>query len=83
MNPKTQQSLSVKHPDREWGSCQDLLLTSCETTNGTILQLVSGGKLFITTVMMADECFDGILDLIHDSVTTLISDIEDIAVIQI
>lgn len=24
MNPKTMQPLSTKHPDSEWGSCQDL-----------------------------------------------------------
>lgn len=76
MIPKTRQLLSAKHSDREWGSCQDLSPPSCKTTNGTILQLVSGGKLFIAAVMTADECFDGILDLIHDSVTTFMSDIK-------
>lgn len=82
MNPKARHPLSAKHSDREWGSCQDLLLTSCKTTNGTILQLLSGGKLFITAVMMGDECFDGILDLIHDSVTTFIFDRKGSALIQ-
>lgn len=48
-----------------------------------MLQLLSGGELFIAAVMTADECFDGILDLIHDPVTTLISDIKDTIVIQI
>lgn len=33
--------------------------------------------------MMADECFDGISDLPHDPMTTLISDIKDIARIHI
>lgn len=30
MNPKTMQPLSAKHPDREWGWCQDLSITSCK-----------------------------------------------------
>lgn len=60
MNPKTMQPLSAKHPDREWGSCQDLLIISCKIRNGNVLQLLSGGELFITAVMTVDECFDGI-----------------------
>lgn len=55
-------------PCREWGSCQDLSLTSCKTTNGTVLQLLSGGELFITAVMTEDECFDGILDMICNNI---------------
>lgn len=43
----------------------------------------SGGELFIPAVMTADECFDGILDLIHDPATTLTSDIKDTVVFQI
>lgn len=83
MNPKTTQPLAAKRPYREWGSCQDLSITSCIITNGTVLQLLSGGELFITAVMTADECFDEILYLILDPVTTFISDIRDTIVVQI
>lgn len=81
MNPKTMQPLSAKHPDREWGWCQDLSITSCKIINGIVLQRLLGGELFITAVMMADECFDGILGLIHDLVATLVSDIKGTIVI--
>lgn len=77
------QPLSAKHPDRERGRCQDLSITSCKITNGIVLQLSSGGELFIAAVMTGDGCFDGILDLIHDPATALISDPGDTAVIQI
>lgn len=83
MTAQTMQPLSAKHPDREWGSCQDLSITSCIIINGTVLQLSSGSWLFITALMTADECFDGILHLIYDPVTTLISDIRDSAVIRL
>lgn len=83
MNPKTMQPLSAKPPDTEWGWCQDLSITSCKITNGTVPQVLSAAGLFIGALTMADDCFDGISDLIHDPVTTLISDIKDTVVIQI
>lgn len=78
MNPKTIQLLSTEHSDRERGSCQYL---SVKTTNGSVLQ--PNGELFMPAVMMADECFDGIFDLISNPVTTLIFDIRGTVVIQI
>lgn len=46
------------------------------------LQLLSAAGLFITAVMTVDECFDGILDLIHGLVTTLIGGIKGTVVFQ-
>lgn len=83
MNPKKMHPLSAKHPDRELGLCQDLSITLWKITNGTVLQPLSGGELFITAVMAVDECFDGILDRMHDTTTALISDTTDTIVIQI
>lgn len=46
------------------------------------LQPLSAAGLFITAVMTVDECFDGILDLIHGLVTTLIGGIKGTVVFQ-
>lgn len=46
------------------------------------LQPLSAAGLFITAVMTVDECFDGILDLLHGLVTTLIGGIKGTVVFQ-
>lgn len=77
MNPKTMQPLSPKHSDGEWGSCQDLSIASCKTTNGTATAICCG-----VVYHCGNECFDGILDLIHGLVTTLIGGIKGTVVFQ-
>lgn len=68
MNPKTMQPLSPEHPDSEWGSCQDLQITSCKNHKWPCTSTVQlfGVELFIAALMMADVCFGGISDLIFD-----------------
>lgn len=83
MNPKTMQPLSAKHPDRGWDRVKICRLLHGKSQMATYFNCSLVVGLFITALMMADECFDGILDLIHASVTTLISDIKHTVLIQI
>ena len=67
------QPLSSKHCEGQQGLCQESV-DYFKATNGSVLQLLSAAELFITAVMTTDDCFDGISDLIHDLLITLIPD---------